>query len=272
MIFKKCTDTLTLLLYMTSADKDLPRNHNVVISKKHANTGQSATCPQRDDAFIVIYREEEWFKVLVHETFHQFALDFAEFSSIWKSDMEQLFTNVQSKFNIYEAYAEFWAIIIHSCIVAYISSSYLKNCNAIIEAETNFSVFQMIKMLDHQDMTYSQLFIPKTNTRFFKEDTNIIAYHFIKTILLFHRKSFINWCLQHNDNSIVNFTKTNETIISFCKFIRDYYHTRNFQYSIQYFTAFHTTLKDQRGVIGNTQAKFVDELLTNCKLSVYELA
>jgi hypothetical protein len=72
---KKCSNFFTVYFYFTSLQKILPSSSLDVINEHHVNTGFTSTCPT--DSEIIIYRKEEWLKVFIHETFHNFALDFS---------------------------------------------------------------------------------------------------------------------------------------------------------------------------------------------------
>ena len=71
----KCSHELKIYLYLTKLKKILPTNGGI-IGQEHANTGYTMAC--KTDNEINIFREEEWFKVLIHESFHAFGLDFSE--------------------------------------------------------------------------------------------------------------------------------------------------------------------------------------------------
>ena len=110
---KQCCKKIDLFLYLTILKKELPKNNVDVIDQIHVNTGFTYTCP--NDSEIVIFRKEEWFKVLIHETFHNFALDFSSMNcDIATKTILNIF-KVKSNVNLYEAYTEFWAEIWNIC-------------------------------------------------------------------------------------------------------------------------------------------------------------
>jgi hypothetical protein len=72
---------------------------------------------------------------------------------------------------------------------------------------------------------------------FYKEDSNVLAYYVITTILMNSYPDFLSWCDIHNNDktktkskseskSLFDFTKNGDTIESFCDFIVNKYHTK----------------------------------------------
>ena len=72
---KECAKTLTIYFYFTSLEKNLPNSNIHILDEINVNTAFTTTCPS--DSEIVVFRKEEWFKVFIHETFHNFGLDFS---------------------------------------------------------------------------------------------------------------------------------------------------------------------------------------------------
>ena len=56
----------------------------------------------------------------------------------------------------------------------------------------------------------------------YKEDTNVLAYYIIKTVLLANYPSFLDWCMTNN-TSLLQFKKTQRNQMEFCKFINSHY-------------------------------------------------
>ena len=67
----ECSQKLNIYIYLSSSLKQLPTS-NIILNKEHANTAFTRLCSE-----IIIYRQEEWFKVFIHETIHNFNLDFS---------------------------------------------------------------------------------------------------------------------------------------------------------------------------------------------------
>jgi len=224
----KSLNSLNIYLYLTKAEKTLPDNPVIVLNSTHCNSAVTYACAT--NGRLMIYRKEEWKKVLLHELFHSLCLDFSNTKYMnLKKKMKKLF-NVQSDFEISESYAEFWAEIVNCSFMGY---NLLDDKNDIvnfllftdfsIQIERMFSLFQMIKILNFMGLRYQNLYKDdKLSDSFrkilYKEDTNVLCYYVIKNILLFFYDDFFEWCVLNN-NSVLKFDKTSHNFDGFFKFI-----------------------------------------------------
>lgn len=226
----KCGRDLTMFLYLTPFKKELPNTRLDIIGQEHANTAFTYTCPSTTSE-IVVYREEEWFKVLIHETFHNLSLDFSclDIKDLCSNIMKNVFP-IQSDFLLFEAYTEAWTVIINTCMCTYFCfddtttiSSFTQTLKFLLGFECLFKIFQMNKILSFMGLDYSLLYSKSNRSKtardtLYQEDTNIFAYHVATTILLCNYPSFIEWCDTNNMHPIL-FKKTNANVESFCRFI-----------------------------------------------------
>lgn len=204
---RSCKD-LELLVYLTPFKKTLPTRAKVgggegedpeVLSAINCNTGLSTRCDYGNE--ITVYREEEWFKVFVHETFHYFGLDLSynEPASV-NTALHRMFC-VKEEILLYEAYTEFWAEMV---VMMLYSNIHDKSFSSVLEKELTHSLQQAKKVLEVQDLTYSQVTATNSNTctkdNTYREDTNVISYYIIKTVFLYFNESFLQWCHEHNTN------------------------------------------------------------------------
>ena len=111
-----CSSALSIYIYMTEFKKLFPTKKGEVIDTKHVNTGMAYHCARTND--VVVYRKEEWFKVLIHELFHAMGLSFIE-SDMPKGvdramqSMLQAMYSISHPVRIYETYCEIWARILN---------------------------------------------------------------------------------------------------------------------------------------------------------------
>lgn len=233
---KKCANEMKVFIYHTSLLKTLPETNISILDQINANTAFTRTCNVLSE--IVIYRKEEWFKVFIHETFHNFALDFSNIdSSLCKEQILNIFP-VKSDVNLEESYSEFWARIINSLFCAFIHmknkndvTEFFKNAEFFINFERMYSFFQTVKILNFMGLTYTDLYKKTTlaeNMRktLYKENTNILSYYIITLILINNYQDLLVWCEQHNTH-IMNFKKTTNNLYSYCDFIKSKHKTKN---------------------------------------------
>jgi len=218
----RCSNSVNINIYLTDHLKLLPRTGNM-IERKNVNTAFTTSCQPSTD--ICIYREQEWFKVLIHESFHNLGLDFSEMKqTIANLEISKMFA-VDIEVRLYEAYCETWATIIHSMFISFFSTRIkdrfdimFNKLDRILDTETKFSLLQCVKVLHHNNMIYTDLY--KRNK--YQEDTNVMSYYIIKSLLLYNKNQFIDWC-SVNNKVLLDFNKTDKGIQRFCNMIRSNY-------------------------------------------------
>ena len=233
---KNCARQLKIIIYHTSLSKQLPDTNIQILNQNNANTGFCMSCPV--DSEIVIFRKEEWFKVFVHETFHNFGLDFSSMDvSLYNKKILEFFP-VNSEVMLFESYTEFWGRIINASFCSFINmknkndiDEFYTNAEFFINLEKNFAFFQMIKILDFMGLSYNDLYkktLVTDNLRKarYKENTNILSYYILTTILLNNYQDFLLWC-DTNNISLLNFKKTSNHIDNMCMFLEKKYKTKN---------------------------------------------
>ena len=231
----KCSKNLTTHIYLTPMKKLLPNNQFTTLGPLHANSGVTTSCSK--NGVICLYREEELFKVFIHETFHSLGLDFSDMSTtIFDKKISKLFP-INSKLNIYEAYTEFWATILNCVFTSYYMSDkkvkdFLIYTEFCIAFEEYFSFIQCVKVLKFMGLVYKYLYddsdlSKKARHYLYKEKTNIFAYYIIKTVFLFNSYYFIMWCKRNNTN-MINFDKNKNNLNKLFHFISNNYKEPNF--------------------------------------------
>ena len=222
-----CGKTLNLYLYMTSVRKVLPKNRWDTISSMEVNSGLSDMC--RRDSEIIIFRKEEWFKLLVHETFHNYGLDFSVMNINILTDIMKKNFNVNSEFLMFETYTEFWARLINIIFCTYKINGTSKFMDfymyfqVLYYYERLFTILQCCKILSFMNLTFDMIINPKdrnVSLQLYKESTNVFPYYIGVSILMLDPIKFINWCSDNNIN-MFRFQKTDEKLRSFGKYIVD---------------------------------------------------
>ena len=234
MLYKKtsikCNENINIHIFMTPFKKELPRSNALVLGPKHVNSGFTTLCSNNNSS-IVIYRSEEWFKVLCHETFHHFNLDFHDVNMLDVQDKISKLFHIRSHYLLYESYCEFWATLWNSMIQSFTNTNlsfddFHQKYFQLIEDEKLFSCFQLAKIMHHNSLHYKVL-IENKNTRLYKEESNVFAYYVIKSILLHNDDLFMKLLNTINKN-ILRFESTQQNIELLCNFIKAYYTNNHF--------------------------------------------
>lgn len=245
----KCSQDMNIFFYFTDLKKCLPKEHGEPLTENNVNTAFTTSCKPTTE--LNLFRNEEWFKVFIHETFHNMGLDFSEFNQTKINKNILSIFPLEVEVRLFETYCETWAEILNVVFVSYFSNHgenldiMMKQTEKMIDHERTFSLFQCAKVLHYYGITYEELYEKNTAASLirrqrYKEKTNVLSYYILKSILLFHSEDFIQWCLRNNGDSIC-FSKTNigvtidEKMDSYCKFIGDRYKKKEFQNSLSNF-------------------------------------
>lgn len=242
-----CTGTLDIMIMLSKLKKTLPSSSpNDYIDKKHINTGFSDKCKH-----IVIYRKEEWFKVFIHETFHNYSLDF--FKNNTNPHIKNMildFFGIENKFlevKLFEAYTESWARIMNALIIAFDKEKnkirkFIKLADENIKIEILNGYFQVCKILKFMNLTME-------NLKSYNEETSNLSYYFLCSILYSDYQGYLLW-LRHNNKKdrILQFDNDNsdEKQIKFVEFIKSKSGPDSiFMKNIKYFTEKFFTRNDK---------------------------
>jgi hypothetical protein len=271
---KQCANTLAVYFYFTSLEKKLPPSNIYILDEQNVNTAFTTTCPR--DSEIVVFRHEEWFKVFIHETFHNFGLDFSDMNNNdSKNHILDIF-KVNSDVNLYESYTEFWAEIMNALFCSFFALKdknniveFLSNSEFFINFERTYSFFQLVKTLNFMGLTYKDLYSKSEHSRIlrenlYKEKTNVLAYYVIKTILINNYQGFLLWC-KNNNLSLLQFKKTLANQKEFCRFIEKNYKTSSMLNGVVETQKFLNNIQKHKK---NTNLHYI---LSNLRMSICEM-
>jgi hypothetical protein len=221
-----CSKRMDIYIYMTDLKKKLPDRLGQTIGVENVNTAFTTSC--KDATEIHLFREEEWFKVLIHETFHNFGLDFSAVSKTKSQELMSRIFCVKTDFLLYESYTETLSEII---AVMFEKTPKWNNFRAQIMREQKFSIMQCCKILNYMGLSYKSLSCNDMGSgavllrKKYREDSAVFSYYIIKSILLFYIDEFSEWCNEYNENTLrfAGESKTQNAIVSFCDFIKKHH-------------------------------------------------
>lgn len=219
--------TYNITMYATDMKKGLYSGFKNIIESKHVNSGYYYYDPTTSQGNIVLFRKEEWFKVLVHELFHNLNLDFQSKKICYKSMFSDVFF-VQSEMLLNEAFVEFWARTINCGIIAYLNvpnitlEEFKPIYNLNINIETLFSMHQAIHLLDIFGLTYEQIIDPslKASTSIlYRENTNAFVYYIVTSIFMYNFDKTIQW-FTNNEFDMLKYNKSEREVMIFNYYLK----------------------------------------------------
>tara|TARA_B110000008_G_C16973902_1_gene565069 strand:- start:1373 stop:2530 length:1158 start_codon:yes stop_codon:yes gene_type:complete len=241
--------SFNLVIYLSHHKKKLPKNQTTIFNNIHCNTAVTYACAINGNCLI--YREEEWFKVLIHETMHAFCLDFSglDYKNL-RNKMKSIFP-LKIDFEISETYSEFWATILNCLFKSYILSkndndiedfdSFYYIFSSMIHFENAFSLLQTVKILDFMNINeYKDLY---ENKVLYKQKTNVFEYYILKMVFLFHYIEFLLMCDDNNINCI-NFQKSQTMLNKIFTFVKKNYKNEKLSNALKYAKSLYNELDD----------------------------
>lgn len=211
-------ENVNVQIWMTDKPKLLNTSRgDKFIGIKNVNSGCTIKDPNISPVGrIIIWREEECEKVLVHELIHALSLDFFDYDTGIDRQIVNLFDLHDPKnINIFETYTESWTIIISSVINSLLSGkgSVKEGLNALV-LELAFSFVQIAKILTfygYSSFAKCHFFCPQGFDKFhqetkvkpsgkgiknglFHQGSSILAYYILKTALLYNLEEFVVYC------------------------------------------------------------------------------
>ena len=183
-----------LHIYLTDYKKSLSRG---IYTPEGVNSGST----DRNHS-IVIWRKEDILKVLIHEIIHLLGFDNLEDTDDIIDHYNKKYNLGNKKLNIYEAYTEIWALLIHSYYLAWVTQ---KTLTTKISVKELFLDYVLIEKYWCNELGGKLLGFFKIGEDVDKR-TNTTSYYIIKTEILNDLKGFLELCknpklsIKINDN------------------------------------------------------------------------
>ena len=220
-----CSSNVHLFLYFTSHVKRKP-SLQTRIDRVHVNTAFTTGCNITTD--ICIYRAEEWFKVLIHESFHNLGLDFIDLDvgiqTKGNTILNKLFHTNIPDMRFYETYSEMCGEFMNCVFYCFYTSKSLDHLDTIVHNihtcltyESLFSMIQCSKILHHNSLSYSDIFENPIKMRRYKEETQVFSYYILKCIFMNHFTDFLDLVSSWNT---LKFPLTKKTFMLYLNMIK----------------------------------------------------
>lgn len=198
-----CSRRITVYLYLTPLTKTLPTDQGTdqgsELSESHVNSAFTQSCQASNE--IYIFREEEWWKVLMHECIHALGLDFSWYprsDALLVPQIQQVFPGVHSDhWAVTECWTETWAeiLVLLFQIREFVGpQAAWPRVAALLQRglmyETAWSQVQCIKVLDHYGVTYAELLAGAT---YRETKTAVFSYYVLRCLIMTHLPAFLAW-------------------------------------------------------------------------------
>jgi len=192
----------------------LHNNKNNILGQNEVNSGLCIPSYRE----IVLWREEELNKVLLHELIHTFNLDkiLYETNNLKNYIYNTINVSRKTEINPNEAYTESLAILLNT-IFNIIDKNNTNNISKKdlyrkyikqIKTEIQFSINQASKILLYNGYSNINELIKSRNSKNnniykWKQNTNVLSYYILKIAILYNLKQFIIY-LKHTNNLYIN--------------------------------------------------------------------
>jgi len=235
-------NSLTISLFLTPFKREIEKSQEKILGASNTNGGFCYGCISNGE--IIIYRQQEVFKVFTHELIHNFGVDkyiwdFMSYVKVENSKQNKLYNKFINNFNlnkdndvgIQECLVEFWGVFFNNAIYSFI---YLKNCNlseynekfkvykqtfeTIMNFEIVHSFLQTTKIIYHNRLTYLSM-LSNNKTPIYREQTHIFSYYMLKLFLIFDYKEFVNSQISITNNNLLFFSKSLKNMQTFFDYL-----------------------------------------------------
>jgi hypothetical protein len=233
-----CSNEVSIFLFFLRNRKLLPDN-SVILDRQHINTAFTSSCQKKTNVYV--FREEEWFRALIHESFHNLGLDLLpidpELIEEQELEIRKRFPVRMDKLHLSETYCELWAEMLNVMFYVYTNHypTYGKKLPLVtwkdkwmswMVYERLFSLWQCVKVLRHNNIHYEYLL---EHAYLYQEKTPTFSYYILKCILSTHLDDFLSFCADQYfitsstpyRTSGIKFHPTRENLEKFCNLLLD---------------------------------------------------
>lgn len=255
-----CSNTVNIYMYFIDLKKSLPHHHADPIDQVHVNTAFTTTCQPHTN--VHIFREEEWYRALIHESFHNLGLDFilmnSKFNQIAENRIRAIFPITIKELRFYETYCEMWGEIMNCMFMVYQFESLsgktlpITRCitalKEMLQYERIFSLFQCVKVLRHNKMTYNQIQNSYSAAKY-KEKTQGFSYYILKSIFMVHVSQFLDFCATQSGSYSLQFRLNMKSLNRYTQIIENNYDSQQMKDGIQ---LMEKEISDAQGIMKKT--------------------
>lgn len=180
-------DNVEIKVILSPFKKEISENNH--LTSYNVNSGFTIRDYYKGESKIVIFREEEVIKVLIHELLHSFDLDSKSVRDRYDIRFSKLFEK-ETEINLNESFTESFACLLNVCLASICIST--KNKVSLS------NVFR--KVLEHERKYILSMGerVGRFNMTNRREQTNITSYYVLKAINWKKIEDFVDYVIKHN--------------------------------------------------------------------------
>ena len=190
MIISNTYININISIYDTPYKKKFNCNNEKKCGKLNTNNVNSGLNYSNN---IIIFRKEEYLKLLLHELIHALDLDYKYETTQQNKKIYEKFNINNNNLLINESYVETWAIILNTyCVLQEKNINTLDNFKKLLKKELAHSLLQCAKLCVYYNIDdFNKIYLNHKNTIYYKDNVNTFSYHIIKTINLYYLRNYL---------------------------------------------------------------------------------
>tara|TARA_Y100000816_G_C26083074_1_gene571122 strand:+ start:858 stop:1862 length:1005 start_codon:yes stop_codon:yes gene_type:complete len=190
MIISNTYININIDIYDTPYKKKFNCNNEKKCGKLETNNVNSGLNYSNN---IIIFRKEEYLKLLLHELIHALDLDYKYETLQQNKIIFETFNVNSNNLLINESYVETWAIILNTyCVLQEKNINTLDNFKKLLKKELAHSLLQCAKLCVYYNIDdFNKIYLNHKNTIYYKDNVNTFSYHIIKTINLYYLRNYL---------------------------------------------------------------------------------
>lgn len=192
--------SVSVKVYLTPFKKKFPEDDGD-LTALNINSGVTISQSYSTNKRVIVYREEEVFKVLMHELIHAFECDATYMSDHYDVPFADYFGR-NTSLRVNESYTDTLACIYNSVIFAIIFAKLMKKDSnylivfviALLTREREYILLKCKSILEYEKCGVTPSGLNKTCKEY--EKTHIISYYVLKAMNFFYLNKFITSLVQ----------------------------------------------------------------------------
>ena len=213
-LFGRDLSSQKITIYDINENKKLPKKNNDIIGPDNCNSGYCNVLYDKDkNGDIVLYRNEEFYKVLIHELIHA---NFIDYNIIIKQKDSSMDNKICTNYNILlnESFTETFACLINITLVHYYTNIKIEE---LFKNEVKFMINNFNKIMNYFKIeSMKDIIVENGCKKYFRQKTNVFSYYILKSINYLNIDIFLKIMNTHCDkNYSVNNFNYNDIYIKF---------------------------------------------------------